>query len=135
MPELLHKCQTKATTATGDQRKYGPNWVTSRRGFLKIFEDRLECGDWCIDYADINKAVLCSFRSFFLRIPGYILTVETEGRTYHFGLNGWGKFWKGDLPFQVKREAGKLRFTWFSILLRVILAGYLAYIAWQWFLS
>jgi hypothetical protein len=89
MSELLHKCMTKATTAEGDQRKYGPNWVISRRGSLKIFDDRLECGDWRIDYTEIKDAVLCSFRSFFLRIPGYILTVETNDRTYHFGLNGW----------------------------------------------
>ena len=132
MSELLHKCMTKATTAEGDQRKYGPNWVTSRRGLLKVFDDHLECGDWRIDYAEIKDAVLCSFRSFFLRIPGYILTVETDDRTYHFGLNGWGRFWKGNLPLDAKRETGKLRFTWFSIVVRVILVGYIGYLVWQW---
>lgn len=126
---------TKATTAEGDQRKYGPNWVTSRRGSLKVFADRLECGDWRIDFTEIKDAVLFSFRSFFLRIPGYILTVETEDRTYHFGINGWGRFWKGDLPFDAKRENGKLTFTWFSIIVRVLLVGYIAYVAWQWFAS
>ncbi len=133
MTELLHKCMTKATTAEGDQRKYGPNWVVSRRGSLKIFDDRLECGDWRIDYTEIKDAVLCSVRSFFLRIPGYILTVETNDRTYHFGLNGWGPFWKGNLPFETRREKGKLGFTWFSIIVRLILFGYIGYLLWQWF--
>ncbi len=135
MSELLHKCMTKATTAVGDQRNYGPNWVTSRRGSLKVYDDCLECGDWRIDYPDIKNAVLLSFRSLFLRIPGYLLTVETEDRTYHFGLNGWGQFWKGDLPFEAKRERGKIGMTWFSLILRLILIGYVGYVLWQWIAS
>lgn len=132
MSTALHKCQTKATTAEGDQRKHGPNWITSRRGSLKVFDDRLECGNWRIEYPEITNAVLYSFRSFFLRIPGYILTVETDAKTYHFGLNGWGKFWKGELPFEVSREKGRLKFTWFSIVVRVMLFSYIAYMLWQW---
>lgn len=93
MPELLHNCMTKATTKEGDQRKYGPNWLLSHRGRLKVFDDHLECGNWHINYTDIKSAVLCSFRTTFLRIPVYILSVETADRTYHFGLNGWGRFW------------------------------------------
>lgn len=126
---------TKATTAEGDQRKYGPNWITSRRGSLKVFDDHFECGNWRIDYSEIKNAALYSFRSFFLRIPGYILTVDTEDRTYHFGLNGWGRFWKSELPFDAKREKGKLGFTWFSIVVRLILVGYIGYFAWRWIAS
>ena len=135
MSELLHKCMTKATTAGGDQRKYGPSWVISRRGSLEVFDDHLECGDWHIAYSEINNAVLCSFRSFFLRIPGYILTVETENGTYHFGLNGRGRFWKGELPFAARRERGRLGFSWFSIVIRLILVGYIAYLVYRWFAS
>ena len=123
---------TKATTAEGDQRKYGPNWVTSRRAMLQIFDDHLKCGNWTVQYAEINDAALYSFRSMFLRIPGYILTVETSDRTYHFGLNGWGAFWRGDLPFEATREMGKLSFSWFSIVVRVLLFGYLGYVVWHW---
>ena len=123
---------TKATTAEGDQRKYGPNWVTSRRATLQIFDEHLKCGNWTVQYAEINNAVLYSFRSFFLRIPGYILTIETSDRTYHFGLNGWGAFWHGDLPFEATKEKGKLSFSWFSIVVRLLLFGYLGYVVWQW---
>jgi hypothetical protein len=133
MSKLLHKCMTKAMTAEGDQRKYGPKWVTSRRASLKVYEDRLECGDWRIDYNEINDAVLYSFRSVFLRLPGYILTVQTDTRTYHFGLNGWGQFWKGNLPFQAKREKGKLGLSWFSIVFRVVILGLIGYQLWHWF--
>ena len=133
MQTPIHKCMTKATTAEGDQRSYGPNWVTSRRAILRLFDDHLKCGDWTVQYADIDDAVLYSFRSFFLRIPGYILTIKTDARTYHFGLNGWGSFWRGPLPFDAARERGKLSFTWFSILVRLMLFGYLGHVLWQWF--
>lgn len=126
---------TKATTAVGDQRMYGPRWVAARRGRLKVYDDRLECGDWRIDFDEIEDAVLFSFRSFFFRIPGYVLTVETPERTYHFGLGGWGRFWKGELPFGLRRETGRLGFSWFSIAVRVVLFGYVAYLLWQWFVD
>ena len=129
----IYQCLTKATFAEGDQRKYGPNWILSRRDYLKVFADRLECGDWRIEYDELKHAVLYSFRSFFFRIPGYILTLETADRTYHFGLNGWGNFWKGDLPFEVRREKGQLGFSWFSIIVRLILFGWIVHELWQWF--
>ncbi len=135
MSKLLHKCWTKAVVADGDQRKYGPNWVTSRRTVLRVYEDYLECGNWRIDYMDMSSATLFLFRTSILRIPGYVLTVETPDRTYHFGLNGWGKFWSGELPFETKRESGRLGFTWFSIVVRLILVGYAGYLAWRWMSS
>jgi hypothetical protein len=83
-----YKCMTKAVSAAGDQMMYGPKWILSRRGILKVFEDRLECGDWRIDYSDIREAVLLSIRSGIIPIPGFVLRVETPAKTYHFGPNG-----------------------------------------------
>jgi hypothetical protein len=131
MAILLHQCLTKATTAEGDQRRHGPNWLLSRRGTLRVFDDHLECGDWRIELAEIRSAILFSFRSTFLRIPGYILSIETPDRTFHFGLN-WGSYWKGELPFPVRRERGKLSYTWFSLLVRLVLVAYVAYLVWHW---
>ena len=34
-----------------------------------------------------------------------VLVVKAKDRTFQFGLMG-GKFWEGDLPFPVEREAG-----------------------------
>jgi len=132
MSNLIFKCVTKATTDEGEQRKYGPNWVTSRRSTLKVFEDHIECGNWQISFDEIENAVLFSFKSLFLRIPGYILTIESADRTYHFGLNGWAKFWRRELPFPAKREFGKIKMSWFSICLRLILVGYIGYSVFQW---
>ena len=125
---LLYKCMSKAMIAEGDQLHYGPNWALARRAALKVFDDHFECGDWTIPYPSITKATLYSIRST-LGIPGYILKMETAEKTYHFGLN-WGKFWKGELPFEVSREKGKLGYSTFSIILRVVLIGYIAW--WLW---
>jgi hypothetical protein len=134
MDEPLHTCLTKAVIADGDQLRMGPKWITSRRAWLKLFADRLECGDWTIRYDDIREAVLASFRSPLLRIPGYILVIRTDTVTYHFGLNGW-QYWKGELPFPVTRQKAKLKLSPISILARVVLIGYGVYFVLRWMAS
>ncbi len=131
MNQPIHSCMTKAVIADGDQLETGPRWLTSRRGRLKLFDDALECGDWSIQYKDVREAVLTSFRSHILRIPAYVLAVRTDTQTYHFGLNGWG-YWKGVLPFPVKRTQARLRMSLFSFLVRVMVLGYMFHVVWKW---
>ena len=131
MDQPLHSCMTKAVIADGDQLRVGPKWITSRRGRLKLFSDRLECGDWTIQYNNIREAVLSTFRSPILRIPGYVLAVRTDSDTYHFGLNGW-RYWNGDLPFPVTRQRSKLKLSPISIVARAVVIGYAAYFVWRW---
>ena len=121
----LYRCMTKAVDAQGDHLRYSPAWVTARRGILKVYPDRLVCGDWTIPVTGIREAVLSSFRSSF-GIPGYVLRVDTEMKTYHFGMNG-NRFWKGALPFPVRREKAKLAYSAFSIIARCILVAFLIY--------
>ncbi len=134
MDKPLHSCMTKAVIGDGDQLRTGPKWITARRGLLKLYSDRLTCGDWTIAYDDICEAVLSSFRSPILRIPGYILAVRTDNDTYHFGLNGW-RYWMGELPFPVTRNQTRLRMSLISILARVVLIGYALYFVWTWISS
>jgi hypothetical protein len=101
---------------------------------LKLYADRLECGDWTIRYDDIREAVLSSFRSPILRIAGYVLAVRTDTDTYHFGLNGW-RYWKGELPLPVTRQQAKLKMSPISILARAVLIGYAIYLVWSWIAS
>jgi len=118
---------TKATAAEGENLRHSFNWVVSRRGTLQVLSDALECGDWRIPYDSISEAVLFSTRQMF--IPCYVLRVAANGTIYQFGLNP-GSFWKGDLPFPVKREKLRLKFSWFSIVVRVILLASIVY--WLW---
>lgn len=130
--EPLYQCMAKATAAEGDQMKYGPNWIFAKRARLKIFDDHLECGNWRINNSEIKEAVLYSIYSTFV-IPGYVLRIRTPEKTYHFGVN-WGSFWKGDLPFNVLRIKGKLGYSLTSVILRLVILGYLAYFIWKTFL-
>jgi hypothetical protein len=122
---------TKAIIADGDQLETGPQWITARRAMLHLYDDHLTCGDWEIHYVDIRDAVLASFRSPILRIPGYVLSARTDTHTYHFGLNGW-RYWSGKLPFPVTRKSTRLRLSWISIVARAILLFYIAYALWRW---
>ena len=122
---------TKAIIADGDQLKTGPKWITSRRAILRLYDDHLTCGDWNVQYSEIRDAVLASFRSPILRIPGYVLSARTDNNTYHFGLNGW-RYWSGNLPFPVTRKKTRLQMSWISILARVVVIGGIAYTVWDW---
>ena len=131
MTQPIHICMTKAIIADGDQLETGPQWITSRRAKLRLFDDHLVCGDWNVRYDDIGEAVLASFRSPILRIPSYILSARTNTHTYHFGLNGW-RYWNGELPFPVTRRKTRLRMSWISIAARAIIIGYIVYVVFQW---
>ena len=93
-----------------------------------MFEDRLECGDWTIPYAEIEAAELYQTRSMF--IPCFILKVRCKINTFQFGLNG-SNYWKGELPFDVTRTKGRLKHSPLSIVLRVALV---AMLVWYFFL-
>jgi len=125
---MLHSCMTKATTAEGDDIRHSQNWLTSRRGKLNVMSDSLVCGDWRIPYNEIDEAVL--FRTSQMFIPCYVLRVKSNGVVYQFGLNP-GRFWKGDLPFPVRREKVRFRFSPFSIVGRIVLVLTLAYWIWR----
>ena len=130
MGELLHRCMTKATTAEGTDIRHSLNWVLSRRGFLSVYADRLECGDWIIPYDEIDEAVLFRARQMF--IPCYVLRIKVRGRIYQFGLNP-GRFWAGELPFPARREEASLGYSWFSIAIRAAAVAALVYLVWRWY--
>lgn len=125
MSHLLHRCMTKATTAEGDDIRRSLNWVLSRRGLLKVFDDNLECGDWSIAYTEIDDAVLFRTRQMLIRC--YVLRIKTRGTVYQFGLNP-GRYWSGELPFPVSRESAVLGYSWYSIIIRVVAIAALIYL-------
>ncbi|MCW1916582.1 hypothetical protein OJ996_23545 [Luteolibacter sp. GHJ8] len=127
--EPLYRCMTKGVKGAAESFEYGMSWVTSRRARLKVFPDRLECGDWAIPYAAITDGVLFETRQMF--IPCYILKVRTATECYQFGLNG-NKFWRSELPFPVTRQKGRLKYSAVSIAMRVVL---LICLAWYWWSS
>ncbi len=124
--EVLYRGMTKAVISEVKLER-GLHWVTARRALLKVRRDGLQCRDWFIPYDEIQEAVLQSVWPGL--IPGYVLVVRAGGKTYQFGLN-WSRFWKGDLPFPVRREKGKVGYSPYSIAVRILAVAMLVYWAW-----
>ena len=114
----IYRCMTKGVRGAPEEFEYGLKWITSRRAFLEVFQDRLECGDWNIPFEEVREAELFQTRSGI--VPCFILKARTAENTFQFGLNG-NKFWKGDLPFEVKRTQGRLKYSLVSVCLRLVL--------------
>ena len=127
MSRLLHKCMTKAIIANGAHPGSSLRWATSRRAFLKVLTDRLECRDWVIPYDDLEEATL--FHGAGLLFPAYVLRVRTKQRTYQFGLNPW-RYWRGPLPFPVTRERRSPGRTFLVWAVRGLAAAAFAYFLW-----
>lgn len=103
------------------------SWFRMRRGILQVTDLGLVMGDLTIRYEKIDEALLLSTRTWF--IPGYVLRVRS-GRTIHDFCVNWGRFWKGELPFPVRRMKAKVRYSWSSIALRAALLAVVLY--WLW---
>lgn len=124
MEKIIHKCIAKATKKEGENIRCSLNWASSRRGRLYIMADSLKCGNWKIPYSEIDEAIVYSMPWLFTR--AYILFVKSKGQIYQFGLNP-SRFWKGELPFPVKRE--KINNKYWNVInvLRYVIFGYLLY--------
>lgn len=97
----------------------------ARRGWLSVYGDRLECGDWTIAFGEVEEATLYRTRQGL--IPVRVLKVVTEDDTvYQFGLNGWAKPHEG-LPFDVEERRVRLRLSLGSVLLRVAVIAILLF--------
>jgi hypothetical protein len=95
---------------------------------LKVYSDRLVCGDWSIPFVEIDDAVLYTGQRWLMAV--HVLAVKAHGKTYQFGLHG-SPFWRGELPFEVRREPLRMGYSWFSIIVRIIAWLALGYLAWQ----
>ena len=83
------------------------------------------CGKWIIPY-DIDEAVLSTVPWWPMK-PFRVLTLQVAERTGQFGPNP-GAFWHGGLLFPVRRESGRLGWSWFSIGIRIVVRVLLVHV-------
>ena len=121
-----YRCMTKATDRESGDPQRSFNWALSKRGFLRVYEDRIECGRWQIRADEVTEATLFRIRGNLL--GGYVLQVRTGERTYQFGLNPWVRI-ADHLPFPFTETTVKLGYSRFSVVLRIAVVGYLIYLA------
>jgi len=129
MTGIVYKCWTKAIRGDAGAPRRSARWILSRRAFLEVYPDRIECGDWVIPASEVSDAVLYETRQLFV-VPVFVLYIVTAKTTYQFGVNPWVRI-AAQLPFDVRRERVRLRTSPFSIALRIALIALLAYWLWE----
>lgn len=109
----------------------GARWVVARRAVLLVSNERLVCGNWEVPVGEIEQAVIMRITPKPGR--GLVLKIATrDGQHYQFGLLH-DAAWFERLPFPVEVQDGSLRYSAFSIVLRLFLLAYLAWMAWRYF--
>lgn len=125
MVSPVYKAWTKAIESDGGPPRYGAEWISATRGWFKVFPDHIECGDILIEVGEVQDAVLYRARQWL--IPFDILDVSTERGHWQFGFNPWANV-AAYLPFPFRKERVRMRYSAFSIAVRVIVLTYLIFI-------
>ena len=129
MPRQIHKCFAKAIgEATPGEIVRSGKWVTSRRAWLKIYDDRVICGDWDIAYSTVSDAVL--YKGWSYPWPVRVLELVVGSSAYQFGVSPWCAL-ERHLPIEVRSVPLEMKHSTFSILIRVLAVGYLVHWLWQ----
>ena len=71
-------------------------------------------------YSEIDEAILYKMPWYFPTF--YVLCVKSKGQIYQFGLDPT-LFWKGELPFPVKREKASSDYLNVVNIIRIIFFG------------
>lgn len=130
MSEPRYKCWTKGIAGESGELRRGAAWVGARRAWFRVFDDRIECGDWTIASSSIKEAVLFEARQWL--IPVFVLRLTTMDTTYQFGFNPWCRVAQ-HLHFVVERRRVRLGYSAFSIVLRIAITVFVTYWLWRQF--
>lgn len=122
-----YRAWCKATRNEQTTPRYSHHWVNAKRTWFKIFEDRIECGSWIIPKEDIQKVI--AYRTKQMFIPVMVLQITTQQGRYHFGFNPWSNP-VSHLQLPVEEQTVRLKYSAFSIVLRVLICGFLGYLLW-----
>lgn len=127
MTSLRYRAWTKATAGEAGTPRHSANWVDARRAWLKVYDDRIECGNWVVPSDAVEEAVLYHARE--MGIPVTVLSVTARGRVLQFGFNPWARI-AGHLPFPFREENVRLGYSGFSIAVRLLVL--LGILYWLW---
>ncbi|MCY6380251.1 hypothetical protein [Hoeflea prorocentri] len=74
----------KATDRLSGAPKVSLEWARARRAHMKIFEDRVEIGDWSLPHADVTKATLYRTDG---KLKAHLLEIVTPQKTVQINPN------------------------------------------------
>lgn len=130
MQDPVYKCMTKGSNREAGTPRLSANWVVSRRGRFKVYQDRVELGDWHIPFTQVERATEYRIR-YLPYVKASVLELQADGKTYQFGFNPWARPVKY-FPIPVEEREDKMTYSTFSIVVRAVLISYLAYMLWDW---
>lgn len=124
MDNLLYKCMTKATNKEKGSPRHSSNWITSKRASFQIYDDHIECWKWNFNISEIENLIVYKTKQMFLKFD--VIQFDYKGETFQFGFNPWAHpIDYIDINFTI--EHSKVKYSVFSILLRLILIAFIIY--------
>jgi hypothetical protein len=124
--KILAADGSKGITTKGDEGiERGLDWVTSQRAVVLLTDKKVKCGQWDIPLENIASAQLLKINSVFG--PGQVLKLKTKDDThYQFGMQ-FNPEWTDQKVMPLKLEKGQVKTSTFSLVVRLILIGYIIY--------
>lgn len=124
--KILAADGSKGITTKGDKGiERGLDWVTSRRAVLLLTDKQIKCGNWEIPLENIETAQLLKINSLFG--SGHVLKLKTKDeRHYQFGMQ-FNPEWTNQNVLPLTIEHGHVKTLTFSLIMRLILVGYIIY--------
>ncbi|MDD3875143.1 MAG: hypothetical protein PHT69_00820 [Bacteroidales bacterium] len=120
-------------TKSNQNIQRGLDWVTSQRAVLLLTDKKIVCGKWVIPLDTITSAQLIKINTMLS--SGQVLKVETkEGDNYQFGMQ-LNPEWTNQQQLPLTLEKGHLKYSVFSIAVRLILVGYIIYLIYERFIA
>lgn len=103
----------------------GLDWVTSQRAVVLLTDKKIVCGKWKIPLENIQKTQLIKINSLFG--GGQVLKIQTkDDKNYQFGMQV-NPEWTNQQALPLTLEKGQVKHSAFSIIVRMIIVGYIIY--------
>ena len=124
--KVLAADASKGIMTNGDKDiKRGLDWVTSQRAVVLLTDKRIICGQWNIPLDNIVSSQLIKINTTFG--PGLVLKIGTKDQgNFQFGMQ-MNHEWTEQITLPVTLEKGKVKYSMFSIIVRLVLLGYIIY--------
>jgi hypothetical protein len=124
--KILAADGSKGITTKADKGiERGLDWVTSQRAVVLLTDKKIKCGRWDIPLENIETAQLLKINSLFG--PGQVLKLKTkDDGHYQFGMQ-FNPEWTNQNVLPMTIEQGQVKTSTFSLIMRLILVGYIIY--------
>ena len=109
--------------------QHGVDWVISQRAVILLTDKKIICGKWIISLDTISTAQLLKYGS------GQVLKIQTEnGKNYQFGMQ-MNPEWTNQQILPLTLEKERVKYSFFSIIVRLIFVGCLIYWLYERFIA